>query len=124
MYYSKIKISYDLKPNKYIPKSINIYIKPWVSVLSQPLASFVTLGKSSLSLSFPICRWMVELASCMISEISKALLSSANLWGPPGGGAVKSSCSSWAAWASQAWIPGMHLAFLIKPCCGGIPHKK
>ena len=36
---------------------------------------------------------------------------------------LKFACSTSAAWGLQVWIPGMDLAPLVKPYCGGIPHK-
>ena len=36
---------------------------------------------------------------------------------------VKFTRSTLAAQGSWVQIPGMDLALLIKPCCGGIPHK-
>ena len=43
--------------------------------------------------------------------------------GQPRGIVVKSVCSALVAWGSQVWIPGKDLALLVKPRCGGIPHK-
>ena len=36
---------------------------------------------------------------------------------------VKFTCSASAAQGPQVWIPGADLALLVKPRCGGIPHK-
>ena len=36
---------------------------------------------------------------------------------------VKFVHSTSAAQGSQVRIPGVDLALLIKPCCGGVPHK-
>ena len=43
--------------------------------------------------------------------------------GQPGGVVVKFACSALAARGLQVWIPWVDLAPLVKPCCGGIPHK-
>ena len=43
--------------------------------------------------------------------------------GQPGSVVVKFVCSTSAASGSQVQIPGVDLAPLIKPCCGGSPHK-
>uniref|UniRef100_A0A8C4MXA2 ALK and LTK ligand 2 n=1 Tax=Equus asinus TaxID=9793 RepID=A0A8C4MXA2_EQUAS len=43
--------------------------------------------------------------------------------GWPRGVAVKFMCSASAAWGLQVQIPGTDLAPLVKPCCGGIPHR-
>ena len=44
-------------------------------------------------------------------------------WGWPCGVAVKTVCSALVAWGLWVWIPGTDLAPLVKPRCGGIPHK-
>ena len=36
---------------------------------------------------------------------------------------VKFMHSTSVAWSSQVWIPGVDIAPLIRPHCGGIPHK-
>ena len=43
--------------------------------------------------------------------------------GELGGVVVKFACSASAAQGSQVRIPGADLALVIKPHCGGIPHK-
>ena len=43
--------------------------------------------------------------------------------GHPDGVEVKCVHSALAAQVSQVWTPGMDLALLIKPHCGGTPHK-
>ena len=43
--------------------------------------------------------------------------------GWPSGIVVKFECSTSVAWGSQVQILGTDLALLVKPCCGGIPHK-
>ena len=43
--------------------------------------------------------------------------------GQPSGIVVKFVHSGSAAQGSWVQIPGMDLTPLIKPCCGGIPHK-
>ena len=43
--------------------------------------------------------------------------------GQPSGAVVKFACSASAAQDSQVWIPGADLALLVKPHCGGVPHK-
>ena len=45
------------------------------------------------------------------------------LRGQLSGVVVKVTHSASVAHCSQVWIPGMALAPLIKPCCGGFPHK-
>ena len=44
--------------------------------------------------------------------------------GWPCGRVVKFACSASAAWGSLVQILGTDLAPLIKPCCGGIPHRR
>ena len=44
-------------------------------------------------------------------------------WGPPGG-IIKFACSASVAQGSQVQIPSVDLALLIRPCGGGIPHKR
>ena len=46
-----------------------------------------------------------------------------NSWGWPNGKVVKFARSASATQGSQIRILGMALALLIKPCCGGVPHK-
>ena len=40
-----------------------------------------------------------------------------------GGVMVKFVLSAWVAWGSQVWIVGADLALLVRPRCGGVPHK-
>ena len=53
------------------------------------------------------------------------LVESRNTWfkGWPGGIVVKFTHFALVAHGLQVWILGTDLAPLIKPCCGGIPHK-
>ena len=44
--------------------------------------------------------------------------------GRPGGAAVKFTHSALAAWGSPVPIPGVDMALLVKPCCGGRPTYK
>ena len=41
----------------------------------------------------------------------------------PSGLTVKFKCSTSVARGSQVWIPGTDLGLLVKPHCGGVPHK-
>ena len=50
-------------------------------------------------------------------------LKNSYFWGRPSGIVVGFACSTLVAWCSQFQIPGADLAPLIKPHCGGIPHK-
>ena len=43
--------------------------------------------------------------------------------GQPGGAVVKFVHSGLVAWGSRVQIPGVDLAPLVRPHCGGIPHK-
>ena len=36
---------------------------------------------------------------------------------------VKFARSAWVARGSQVGLLGADIALLVKPCCGGIPHK-
>ena len=44
-------------------------------------------------------------------------------WGWSGGAVVKFANSALAAQGLQVQILGTDLALLVKPCCGGTPHK-
>ena len=40
------------------------------------------------------------------------------MWGQPSGAVVKFARSTSAAQGPPVWLPGVHMAPLIKPCCG------
>ena len=56
-------------------------------------------------------------------SLSRQCLVRMEMEGQPGSTVVKFAHSSSVAWGLQVWIPGADLPLLIKPCCGGIPHK-
>ena len=45
-------------------------------------------------------------------------------WGQTSGAAVKFTRSASAAWSLPVRIPGVDMAPLVKPCCGGHPTYK
>ena len=57
------------------------------------------------------------------SHYKSPFLRKKSCWGWPSGIVVKFTHSASVAQHSQVRIPGTELAPLIKPCCGGIPHK-
>ena len=59
---------------------------------------------------------------CLYKDITSVIKNSA-IHGWPSGVAVEFSCFASVAQGSQVRILGVDLALLVKPCCGGVPHK-
>ena len=55
--------------------------------------------------------------------ISFHFLKKCEFWAWPSGLVVRFALSALVAQGSQVQNPSMDLGLLIKPCCGGIPHK-
>ena len=57
------------------------------------------------------------------SQVAKFIGQEPQSMGRPGGTVARFACSALVAQGSQVQISGVDVAPLVKPCCGGIPHK-
>ena len=66
---------------------------------------------------------IIALVFILLAGATSVALKTRAIGGEPCGVVVKFMHSASAAQGLGVWIPGMDLAPLVKPCCGGIPCK-